>query len=149
MVEDVIVLCHWSDTAEGEPLSGERATRPADSDGEWMVKELLDKYFASGILDSVKLDLCGTPFQKKVWQCAMAIHPGSVMSYGDLARKVGCSDGQRAVAQALHYNPIHLFVPCHRIVGAHSIGGYAAGVELKRKLLELEIISTELQLRWR
>ena len=81
----------------------------------------------------------GTDFQKKVWQALQEIPDGKTCSYGDLAEKIGCPGGARAVGAANHCNPLPILVPCHRVVGAKGqLTGYAGGVELKQVLLALE-----------
>lgn len=72
---------------------------------------------------SVAYALKGTPFQKKVWNQLIKIPPGKVMTYGELANRLGTS--ARAVGNACRNNPIPLLIPCHRVVSASGIGGYA------------------------
>ena len=80
----------------------------------------------------------GTLFQQRVWQALLTIPYGETVSYGELARMVGCKSAQ-AVGQAVGVNHVALLIPCHRVIAAHGkIGGYAYGQELKRQLLELE-----------
>jgi len=80
-----------------------------------------------------------TLFQQRVWQALLTIPYGKTVSYGELARMVGCKSAQ-AVGQAVGANPVALLIPCHRVIAAHGqLGGYAYGIELKRHLLELEI----------
>ena len=80
----------------------------------------------------------GTAFQQRVWQALLTIPYGETVSYGELARMVGCKSAQ-AVGQAVGANPIALLIPCHRVIAAHGkLGGYAYGQEIKRQLLELE-----------
>ena len=83
----------------------------------------------------------GTPFQRRVWRKIAAIRPGRTRSYGELARELASSP--RAVGQACGANPVPLVVPCHRVLAAAGIGGFAhhrAGFPLsvKRWLLEHE-----------
>jgi len=66
---------------------------------------------------------CGTPFQRRVWGKIAAISPGRTRSYGDLARELGSAP--RAVGQACGANPLPLVVPCHRVLAASGIGGFA------------------------
>ena len=81
----------------------------------------------------------GTPFQRKVWAALADIPYGQSVTYGELARRVGCPKGSRAVGQANHRNPLPIFLPCHRVVGAGgALTGYAGGLELKQWLLRLE-----------
>ena len=80
----------------------------------------------------------GTAFQQRVWQALLTIPYGETVSYGELARMVGCKSAQ-AVGQAVGANPIALLIPCHRVVGANgTLGGYAYGLNRKKQLLELE-----------
>ncbi len=79
-----------------------------------------------------------TPFQFKVLEAVSAIPYGSTATYGELAARIGSPGAARAVGAACAANPIPLIVSCHRVVGASGLGGYAGGLELKRKLLALE-----------
>ena len=80
----------------------------------------------------------GTLFQQRVWQALLTIPYGKTVSYGEIARMVGCKSAQ-AVGQAVGANPIALLIPCHRVIAAHGqLGGYEYGIEIKKKLLELE-----------
>lgn len=84
------------------------------------------------------LSLQGTPFQLAVWQECARIPFGETITYSELARRIGRPKACRAVAMALHCNPLPLIIPCHRVVASHGLGGYAFGVEVKRMLLEME-----------
>lgn len=80
----------------------------------------------------------GTAFQQRVWQALLTIPYGETVSYGEIARMVGCRSAQ-AVGQAVGRNPIALIIPCHRVIAANGqLGGYAYGPERKKRLLELE-----------
>lgn len=82
----------------------------------------------------------GTLFQQRVWQVLLTIPYGKTVSYGEIARMVGCKSAQ-AVGQAVGANPIALLIPCHRVIAAHGkIGGYEYGQEIKKRLLEVENI---------
>ena len=90
-------------------------------------------------LDDVPLDLRGTPFQLRIWQELCKIPFGETVSYQDLARRLGKPQAARAVGQACGRNPIPLIVPCHRVIAANSsLGGFSAGLDRKRWLLEHE-----------
>lgn len=81
----------------------------------------------------------GTDFQKKVWAALQNIPYGKKCSYKDIAIAVGNEKASRAVGGANHHNPIAILIPCHRVIGSNGdLTGYAGGVELKEKLLELE-----------
>jgi methylated-DNA-[protein]-cysteine S-methyltransferase len=62
---------------------------------------------------------------------------GTTVTYGELGRRAGVDDA-RDVGVLMARNPIPLVVPCHRVVAADGLGGYGGGLELKRRLLELE-----------
>ena len=80
----------------------------------------------------------GTLFQQRVWQALLTIPYGKTVSYGEIARMVGCKSAQ-AVGQAVGANPIALIIPCHRIIAAHGqLGGYEYGIEIKKQLLHIE-----------
>jgi methylated-DNA-[protein]-cysteine S-methyltransferase len=85
----------------------------------------IERYFerASAGFD-LPLAALGTPFQRRVWQGICDIEPGAVLTYGVLAKRIG-SDSARAVGQACGSNPFPLVIPCHRVVSASGIGGFA------------------------
>ena len=102
-------------------------------------EELLE--YLAGERRSFDLPLAprGTPFQLRVWQALEDIPWGQTRTYRDVALAVDCPRGFRAVGMANHHNPIPIFIPCHRVVGADgSLTGYAGGLELKKALLGLE-----------
>ena len=84
-----------------------------------------------------------TPFQRRVYDETRRIPRGTVITYGELARRIGCGSAQ-AVGQALRRNPFAPEVPCHRVVAAdgslHGFSGERSGAALgrKRALLESE-----------
>ncbi len=82
--------------------------------------------------------LSGTDFQREVWQRIAEIPWGKTISYKELALSVGRPKAFRAVANACGANPLPLFIPCHRVLGAHDLGGFSAGLELKKILLLAE-----------
>jgi methylated-DNA-[protein]-cysteine S-methyltransferase len=86
------------------------------------------------------LDLAGLPvFTRKVLARLSRIPFGKTLTYGDLASKVGNPKGARAVGQAVGRNPLPIVVPCHRVLAHHGgLGGFGAGLDWKRFLLDLE-----------
>jgi methylated-DNA-[protein]-cysteine S-methyltransferase len=83
----------------------------------------------------------GTPFQRRVWQAIAAIPRGEVRTYGELARSL--RSAPRAVGQGCGANPYPIVVPCHRVVAAGALGGFAHSrggwlAEVKRWLLAHE-----------
>lgn len=104
---------------------------------------LTDYLHGSGHHPQAPLDwIGGTPFERKVWQALCRIPYGTTVTYGDIARQMGCPQGARAVGQACGKNPTAIVVPCHRVVGRNgSLGGYSGGIETKKALLRLEGIA--------
>jgi len=100
----------------------------------------LDEYFA-GTRRGFDIPLMpeGTEFQKNVWQALIGIPYGETRTYSDIAETVGSPRAARAVGMANHVNPIPVVIPCHRVVGkSGSLVGYAGGLDMKTKLLEIE-----------
>ena len=88
---------------------------------------------------SVPILMEGTEFQKKVWKELQKIPYGQTRSYKEIAESVGKEKASRAVGMANSKNPIHIIVPCHRIIASNgSLSGFAGGIEIKKKLLKLE-----------
>lgn len=100
----------------------------------------LDEYFSGTRREfDLPLSLHGTPFQKSVWRELLRIPYGQTATYGELAERIGNPKACRAVGMANNRNPIVIIVPCHRVIGADgSLTGYAGGLDVKQKLLELE-----------
>lgn len=90
----------------------------------------------------VPLEIEGTDFQKKVWSELRKIPYGKTISYKELAKRIKNDNAVRAVGTANGRNPISIIIPCHRVI-AHNgtMGGYAGGLGIKKKLLELELNS--------
>ncbi|MCU7842866.1 MAG: methylated-DNA--[protein]-cysteine S-methyltransferase [Candidatus Thiodiazotropha sp. (ex Monitilora ramsayi)] len=85
--------------------------------------------------------LRGTPYQKRVWRALQSIPAGETLTYGELAARIG--SGARAVGNACRTNPCPLVIPCHRVVAANGLGGFAGErsgrkLEIKRWLLRHE-----------
>jgi methylated-DNA-[protein]-cysteine S-methyltransferase len=103
------------------------------------MRELEEYFVARRRQFSFDLDLRGTDFQLACWRALLAIPYGETRSYADIAREVGCPRGFRAVGMANNRNPVAIVVPCHRVIGSDgSLAGYGGGLDIKRKLLELE-----------
>ena len=105
----------------------------------WAAAEL-EEYFAGKRKSfAVPLSPQGTTFQLAVWQALRDIPYGQTRTYGEIAAAVGRPRAARAVGMANHDNPLLIFTPCHRVVGKNgSLTGFACGLEVKRRLLELE-----------
>ena len=129
-------------TFDGEALTGLRFGKTDDDSVNpppTKVHRWLDLYFSGRQPDFLPpIKLFGTDFQRRVWQALLEIPFGQTISYGKLARRIGCRSAQ-AVGQAVGKNPIAIIVPCHRVIGSDaSPTGYAYGIEKKRYLLQLE-----------
>ena len=81
----------------------------------------------------------GTDFQRTVWTAISAIPKGETKTYGELAQAIENPKAFRAVANACGANPLPLFIPCHRVVGANNtLGGFSCGIAWKELLLAAE-----------
>ncbi len=88
---------------------------------------------------SVPLAPQGTAFQKAVWAALQDIPYGKTQSYGDIAKALGKPRAARAVGMANNRNPLPIFIPCHRVIGAKGdMVGYGGGLDVKEYLLKLE-----------
>jgi methylated-DNA-[protein]-cysteine S-methyltransferase len=103
-------------------------------------KKQLNEYFVGTRKKfDLKLDFSGTDFQKKVWKALLNIPFGVTVSYGDIAKKIGNPKAARAVGMANNKNPIPVIAACHRVIGSSGkLTGYAGGMDIKVKLLEIE-----------
>ncbi|TAK44202.1 MAG: methylated-DNA--[protein]-cysteine S-methyltransferase [Betaproteobacteria bacterium] len=92
-----------------------------------------------GSLARLPLDVRGTAFQRKVWEALRRIPQGETRSYQQIARAIGSPRAVRAVGSACGANPVALVIPCHRALRSDGgLGGYAWGLERKRRLLAIE-----------
>jgi len=103
--------------------------------------KLLKRYFSGARVSfDLPLDMrYHTPFRQAVWKATAEITHGETQSYAWIAKRVKNPKAARAVGQAMGANPIPIIVPCHRVISsAGKLGGFSAGVGMKKKLLELE-----------
>jgi len=103
--------------------------------------KLLKRYFSGARVSfDLPLDMrYYTAFQQAVWKATAEISHGETQSYAWIAKRVKNPKATRAVGQAMGANPIPIIVPCHRVISsAGKLGGFSAGVGMKKKLLELE-----------
>lgn len=102
--------------------------------------EQVDEYFSGKRRGfDFPLDLRGTDFQLSCWRALLAIPYGETRTYSDIARAVGKPNAFRAVGMANNRNPVAIIVPCHRVIASDGgLCGYGGGLDVKRKLLELE-----------
>jgi methylated-DNA-[protein]-cysteine S-methyltransferase len=113
-------------------------------------KEQLAEYFGGDRKEfDLPILLVGSEFQKRVWKSLLEIPYGKTQSYISLSRKLGDEKAIRAVAKANGDNALSIIVPCHRIVGSDgSLTGYAGGLGVKKKLLQLEGSSLQQELNF-
>jgi methylated-DNA-[protein]-cysteine S-methyltransferase len=113
-----------------------------DENTSLALKEL-DEYFNNKRTTfTVKINIQGTEFQKKVWKELINIPYGKTYSYKQIAEAIGNPKAARAVGNANNKNKIAIIIPCHRVIGKDGkLVGYAGGINRKKYLLELENIS--------
>lgn len=121
----------------------DEATTASDTFAD-LVERLKQYYRGHKVAFSDKLDLTGaTPFQRAVWTATQHIPYGETRSYRWVAERIGKPRAARAVGQALGRNPLAILVPCHRVVASDGgLGGFGGGLEMKRRLLQMEAART-------
>jgi methylated-DNA-[protein]-cysteine S-methyltransferase len=120
---------------------GENAIKLVETPGVSQARRALEAYFEGelGAIAETPVAANGTEFQAEVWAALRLIPAGSTLSYGALAARLGRPKAMRAVGLANGANPIAIFVPCHRVIGADaSLTGYGGGLNRKRWLLAHE-----------
>ncbi|MGB9824124.1 MAG: 2-amino-4-hydroxy-6-hydroxymethyldihydropteridine diphosphokinase [Candidatus Hydrothermia bacterium] len=110
------------------------------------LKSKLQKYFQGEKIDFLEfpLNMQGiTSFHQKVYHYLRNFVPwGHVITYGELAERVGCPKGARAIGNAMAHNPFPILIPCHRVLlKGNKIGGFGGGAEWKKYLLRIEGIN--------
>lgn len=129
-------------TFENELGGSLRASLVKDESGP--LKGLCDRirsyYEGRIVIFAEKLDFgLASPFEKAVWNATGSIPYGEIRTYAWVANQIGRPQAYRAVGQALGRNPCAVVVPCHRVIAADgSLGGFSAGLGLKKRLLDLE-----------
>jgi methylated-DNA-[protein]-cysteine S-methyltransferase len=126
------MLKRFPDAVEGAPLASVQAV--IDDIVALLRGEKRD-------LKNAKLDLDHVPeFQRRVYDIARSIPPGEILTYGDVAKRLGDPTAARAVGQALGVNPFPIIVPCHRVLATGGkTGGFSAPLGLKTKMQMLTI----------
>lgn len=109
----------------------------------------LREYFAGDRMEfQLPLLMTGTEFQLRAMDALSKVPYGRTISYRQLAEMADCRKGYRAVANACHRNPLVIFYPCHRVIASDGgPGGYAAGLDTKLTLLNLEFRMENLECR--
>ncbi|PIE66334.1 MAG: cysteine methyltransferase [Desulfobacterales bacterium] len=111
-----------------------------ENDSICRAKQQIDEYLqGSRTVFTFPIIMVGTLFQKEVWRALMKVPYGHTASYRDVAKSIGRPRAVRAVGTANGANALALVIPCHRIIAASgSLGGYGAGLAVKKRLLALE-----------
>ena len=109
-------------------------------------KKWLERYFNgenTGV-ENIPLKFNGPEFRNQVWKVLETISYGETVTYKDISEKIAYNKGvknisSQAVGGAVGKNPLLIFIPCHRVIGSDgNLTGYAAGLENKKFLLNLE-----------
>lgn len=145
--DDGVLIGAW---IEGQKYFPESLLNEAEENDDLEVfhktKQWLNAYFAGKRpeISELNLSMRGSEFAKQVWNILCEIPYGETLTYGEIARKLAKMRGvermsAQAIGGAVGHNPIAIIVPCHRVIGANGkLTGYAAGLDIKTKLLELE-----------
>ncbi|WP_229746167.1 methylated-DNA--[protein]-cysteine S-methyltransferase [Rhodococcoides trifolii] len=116
-----------------------RLGEPSTEGFDRIVSELTEYFAGARTSFTVPLLLVGTEFQVCVWNALRAIPYGETRTYTELAAAAGRPGSVRAAAAANARNPLSIVVPCHRVIGMNgSLTGFAGGVDVKKRLLDLE-----------
>ncbi len=130
----------------GPPPADTTLRRSAHTDEA--ARQLREYFAGQRTVFTVALRPEGTEFQRKVWAALLTIPYGQTRTYGQIAAHIGQPTASRAVGIANNRNPIAIFIPCHRVVGASGdLVGYAGGLDVKRRLLELEARATRQEIQ--
>jgi methylated-DNA-[protein]-cysteine S-methyltransferase len=143
---DRLCLCDWKyrkmrtviDNRIRERLQAEYSE--GESEINARAESQLLEYFAGRRKEfSIPLIMAGTEMQEQVWSRLTGIPYGKTISYLELSKQLGKPDAVRAIAAANGANAISIIIPCHRVIGINGdLTGYAGGLNVKRKLLQLE-----------
>lgn len=107
-------------------------------------KQLKEYFEGNRVKFDLPLDARGTEFQKKVWNELLRIPYGETKSYKDISVAIGNEKACRAIGMANNKNPIPIIIPCHRVIGSNGkLVGYAGGLNVKEKLLNIEKIDVK------
>lgn len=146
--EQGLCLAHYSKTKKNihqtEAFLKRKGYSPTTDDTAFKDElKLFSQYFNGQRVDFSTLPvhfIFGTPYQQNIWKEAAKIPYGKTETYKSLSLKMN-HKGFRSAGQALSKNPLIIIVPCHRVLATGSLGGFSAGLPLKKYLLELENIS--------
>lgn len=137
--DDGLAAILWENDSPGRvrlDVAAEDPGHPVLVETERQLKE----YFAGRRRTfTVKLDVAGTAFQRRVWKALLTIPFGETRSYAQIARQIGNPAAVRAVGAANGRNPVSIVAPCHRVIGSTGkLTGFAGGLDVKARLLAHE-----------
>lgn len=141
--DTALVAITWMNEGMGEGVSKKKFPNAILKNNHPILLETtkeLDEYFKGTRTNfTIQLDPAGTDFQKAAWNFLRSIPYGETRSYTEQATAIGNKKACRAVGGANGANPIPIIIPCHRVIGQNGkLTGFAAGVDVKEKLLYLE-----------
>jgi AraC family transcriptional regulator of adaptative response/methylated-DNA-[protein]-cysteine methyltransferase len=141
-------ICHLSFVDGADALAAARARLAQD----WPAAQIVEDQAATAPVAAratdplaaprgpLALHLKGTNFQLAVWRALLAVPPGALVRYADIARAIGRPSAVRAVGSAVGDNPVWVLVPCHRVLRSDGgLGGYAGGLARKQALRAREL----------
>lgn len=145
-LDEKICLCDWKyrKMRQGIDERIQRGLSATYEEGDSPIldeleKQLIEYFNKRRAVFELSLITVGTDFQERVWHALMDIPYGERETYQGLASRIGRKSAVRAVAAANGANAIAIIIPCHRIIGSNdSLGGYAGGSSVKKRLLRLE-----------
>ncbi|MDD2371206.1 MAG: methylated-DNA--[protein]-cysteine S-methyltransferase [Firmicutes bacterium] len=111
------------------------------------VKNQINNYLDGDIKEfNIPISYTGTDFMKSVWSALSDIPYGTTKSYKEIAIAIGSPKAARAIGMANNHNPLPIIIPCHRVIGSKgNLIGYKGGLNIKKQLLELERIVSEIE----
>ncbi len=134
---DALIECKWMLEDSGLPDSG--SSEQEKEIIEMAISQISEYLEGKRTEFEVPLRLEGTEFRQKVWGEMRKIPYGKTITYKELAHRIGCPAGFRAVANACGANPFPILIPCHRVVASGGkSGGYTGGLDIKLGLLAIE-----------
>ena len=137
-----IVMIDWVNNPKGRKLRARLEPLIVRTGCDRLIETAiaqLDEYFHARRYElNFPIQPVGTAFQMQVWEALKDIQYGTTKTYSEVALSIGRSTSCRAVANAIGRNPLNIIVPCHRVVAAKGVGGYAGGHDAKMFLLKME-----------
>lgn len=137
-----IMIIEQDSNIIGIELVNEPCSKNTDIENKVLLcaQKQLEEYFLKERINfDLPIKLVGSDFQVKVWNELLNIPYGEVRTYGEIAKLIGNENASRAVGMACNKNPLMIIVPCHRVIGKNKqLVGYAGGIDIKQKLLDLE-----------